>query len=397
MKILLLGGDGFCGWPTALHLSGQGHDVTIVDNLSRRHIDNELGVSSLTPIAPIDVRLNAWKQITGRTIAALHMDVAREYDRLEATIDRLAPDAIVHFAEQRSAPYSMKHARAKRYTVENNLAATQNVLCALVETGVDAHLVHLGTMGVYGYGGGLRIPEGYLTVEVDDSTGTRTQREILFPPDPGSIYHMTKTQDQLLFYFYNKNDGLRITDLHQGVVWGTQTRETRLDERLINRFDYDGDYGTVLNRFLMQAAVGHDLTVHGQGGQTRAFIHIQDTVRCIEMAIANAPQRNERVRIYNQMTETWRVGELARLVADMTGARIAYLDNPRREAAENDLCVDNACLLHLGLEPTTLRGSLLNEIIDIAQRYADRCDDARIVATSQWVQPREQPRQRAAS
>lgn len=398
MKILILGGDGFCGWPTALHLSGQGHDVTIVDNLSRRHIDNELGVASLTPIAPIDVRLNAWKQITGRTIAALHMDVAREYDRLEATIERLAPDAVVHFAEQRSAPYSMKHARAKRYTVENNLAATQNILCALVETGVDAHLVHLGTMGVYGYGGGLRIPEGYLTVEVDDSSGARTQREILFPPDPGSIYHMTKTQDQLLFYFYNKNDGVRITDLHQGVVWGTQTRETRLDERLINRFDYDGDYGTVLNRFLMQAAVGHDLTVHGSGRQTRAFIHIQDTVRCIEMAIGNAPNAGERVRIYNQMTETWRVGELAKLVARLTGAPIRHMANPRREAAENDLCVDNRCLLDLGLEPTTLRGALLTEIVDVAQRYADRCDTSRIVATSQWVQPpRDQRRQLAAS
>ncbi|GAB3675345.1 NAD-dependent epimerase/dehydratase family protein [Salinisphaera aquimarina] len=385
MKILILGGDGFCGWPTALHLSGQGHDVTLIDNLSRRHIDTELGVGSLTPISPLDVRLNAWKQVTGHTIAALHMDVAREYDRLEATIERLAPDAIVHFAEQRSAPYSMKHSRAKRYTVENNLSATQNVLCALVETGIDAHLVHLGTMGVYGYGGGLRIPEGYLTVEVDDSDGIRTQREILFPPDPGSIYHMTKTQDQLLFYFYNKNDGIRITDLHQGVVWGTQTRETRLDERLINRFDYDGDYGTVLNRFLMQAAIGHDLTVHGSGGQTRAFIHIQDTVRCIGMAIGAAPAQGERVRIFNQMTETWRVGELAALVARLTGAHIAYLPNPRREAAANDLCVDARCLLDLGLEPTTLRDNLLTEIVDVAERYADRCDRSRIPSTSQWV------------
>lgn len=385
MKILILGGDGFCGWPTALHLSGQGHDVTVIDNLSRRHIDNELGTASLTPISTLPTRLQAWRDITGRSIAALHMDVAREYDRLEATIELLTPDAIVHFAEQRSAPYSMKHARAKRYTVDNNLNATQNVLCAMVETSIDAHLVHLGTMGVYGYGGGLRIPEGYLTVEVDDSHGQRVEREILFPPDPGSVYHMTKTQDQLLFYFYNKNDGLRITDLHQGVVWGTQTRETRLDTRLINRFDYDGDFGTVLNRFLMQAAVGHGLTVHGAGGQTRAFIHIQDTVRCIEMAIGAPPAAGERVRIINQMTETWRIRELARLVADLTGARIDHLDNPRQEAAENDLAVDNDCLLDLGLEPTTLRGSLLSEIVDIARRYAHRCDPSRIPCTSRWV------------
>ena len=211
-------------------------------------------------------------------------------------------------------------------------------------------------MGVYGYGtAGVKIPEGYLRVKIDTDEGTEVEQEILYPVNPGSVYHMTKTQDQLMFAFYNKNDGTRVTDLHQGIVWGTQTAETRLDERLINRFDYDGDYGTVLNRFLMQAAVGYPLTVHGTGGQTRAFIHIQDTVRCIQLAIENPPEPGERVRVFNQMTETHRVVELAKLVSSLTGAEIDHVENPRKEAAENELFVANDHLLELGLNPITLR------------------------------------------
>jgi UDP-sulfoquinovose synthase len=239
---------------------------------------------------------------------------------------------VVHFAEQRAAPYSMKSAQHKRYTVDNNLNATNDILAAIVDSGLDIHLAHLGTMGVYGYGtAGMKIPEGYLKVRVETPQGWADQ-EILYPANPGSIYHMTKTQDALLFQFYARNDKLRITDLHQGIVWGTQTAETRTDERLINRFDYDGDYGTVLNRFLMQAAVGYPLTIHGTGGQTRAFIHIQDTVRCVELALNNPPQRGDRVSILNQMTETHRVRDLADLVARQTGAEVAHIENPRQEA-----------------------------------------------------------------
>src|SRR4051794_17417858 len=328
LRVLVLGGDGFCGWPTSLYLSARGNDVTIADNLSRRRIDEELGVSSLTPIRPLDERVRAWREVSGLEIDVAVLDVARDYDALLELLERFRPEAVVHFAEQRAAPYSMKSSRHKRYTVDNNVNATHNLLAALVEAELDAHVVHLGTMGVYGYkSAGATIPEGYLEVRVEGPEGDDVEREILYPADPGSVYHTTKTLDQLLFAFYAKNDDLRITDLHQGIVWGTQTEQTSRDERLINRFDYDGDYGTVLNRFLMQAAIGHPLTVHGTGGQTRAFIHIRDTVRCIELAITNPPETGDRPRVLNQITETHRILDLAKMVGDVMGVEIAYLPN----------------------------------------------------------------------
>ncbi|MHB8246298.1 MAG: NAD-dependent epimerase/dehydratase family protein [Acidimicrobiales bacterium] len=392
MRVLVLGGDGFCGWPTSLHLSDNGHDVVIVDNLSRRNIDNELEVNSLTPISPMGVRLAAWKELGGAEITFKRFDVAEHYHRLLSLLEEWRPEVVVHFAEQRAAPYSMKSSWHKRYTVTNNLNATNNLLAALVESGVDAHVIHLGTMGVYGYGtAGMKIPEGYLRVKLETDEGKTIEQEILYPPNPGSIYHLTKTQDQLLFAYYAKNDKLRVTDLHQGIVWGTQTEQTSRDERLINRFDYDGDYGTVLNRFLMQAAVNYPLTVHGTGGQTRAFIHIQDTVRCIGLAMTDPPERGERVRILNQMTETHRVRDLAELVASITGAEIDHVENPRNEDAENDLHVENRRLLSLGLEPVTLAEGLLKEVTDIAQKYSDRCNRDKIPCRSLWRASADKP------
>jgi UDP-sulfoquinovose synthase len=385
MRVLVLGGDGFCGWPTSLYLSDRGHDITIIDNLSRRKIDIDLEVESLTPIRPISERLRAWKEVSGKEISFISLDLATEYDRLVAVLQDLRPEAIVHFAEQRAAPYSMRSTATKRYTVDNNVRATHNLLTALVDTGIDAALAHLGTMGVYGYGwsGTAPIPEGYLTVKVPTPDG-ELEREILHPANPGSVYHMTKTLDQLLFSFYAKNDQLRITDLHQGIVWGTQTPQTIRDERLINRFDYDGDYGTVLNRFLMQAAIGHPLTVHGSGGQTRAFIHIRDTVRCIELAITNPPATGSKPLVLNQVTEVHRVVELAKMVADRMGVEVAYLPNPRQEAEENELRVRNDQFLALGLEPTTLSEGLLEECTEIAAKYRDRVDPTKIIARSVW-------------
>lgn len=390
MKIIVFGGDGFCGWPTALHLSNIGHDIVIVDNLSRRKIDIELGVESLTPIAQIKDRISAWREISGKTIQFFNIDIATQYDRVLHLINEYKPDAVIHFAEQRAAPYSMKGQDEKRYTVDNNIRATHNICVAIVESDLDIHLIHLGTMGVYGYTShGMQIPEGYLKVQITGYNQEKFDEEILYPANAGSVYHMTKTLDQLIFAYYNRNNKMRITDLHQGIVWGTQTKETKLDPRLINRFDYDGDYGTVLNRFLMQAALGYPLTVHGTGGQTRGFIHIQNTVRCLELSVNNPPEKNDRVLIRNQITETHRVRDLAKLVAHLTDAKIQYVSNPRNEDAENELDVDHRCFLDLGLDPITLQDGLLKEIYEISQKYKSRCDISKIPCVSYWTKEQQ--------
>ncbi|MFI5717900.1 NAD-dependent epimerase/dehydratase family protein [Nocardia sp. NPDC051750] len=390
MRVMVLGGDGFCGWPSALHLSASGHDVTIVDSLVRRETDDELGVRSLTPIHEPVERLAAWREVSGQDIDLVRLDVAHDYEQLTEVLAAVQPDTVVHFAEQRSAPYSMKSPWHKRYTVDNNVNGTHNLLAAVVALELDVHIVHLGTMGVYGYESvPVDLPEGYLTVSYPGRDGRMYSREILYPTKPGSVYHLTKSLDQLMFQFYARNDGVRITDLHQGIVWGTQTEETARDPRLINRFDYDGEYGTVLNRFLVEAAIGYPLTVYGTGGQTRAFININDSIRCIRMAVESGGEVGTSVRVMNQITETHRVADLARLVSRTIGAEIHRVPNPRQEAVENELAARNDHLLELGLNPIALDSSLLEAEAEVVRKYCDRVDSSRIPSHSYWNEARK--------
>jgi UDP-sulfoquinovose synthase len=361
-NVVILGGDGFCGWPAALHLSAAGHEVTIVDNFSRRRIDTELGTEPLAPIAPIETRIRAWQEVSGRTIRFTELDVRQDYEALEALFCDLQPSTIVHFAEQRSAPYSMLSSKTRRYSVENNVSATHNVLVAISQACARAHLIHLGTIGVYGYAtAGLKLPEGYLPITAKGSDGREIHREVLYPGEPDSVYHMTKALDQQLFAFYARQNKLRCTDLHQGVVWGSQTSKTLLDARLVNRFDYDAIYGTVVNRFLVQAATGHPLTVYGTGQQTRGFIHLEDSVWCIERALQTPPAAGDRVRIINQVAETHGIASLASAVSKLTGAEIRFVPNPREEPVGNEFEVDRNILTNLGLKARTFESSLRDE------------------------------------
>ena len=380
MKIFVLGGDGFCGWPTALKLAKEGHDVLIIDNLSRREIDTELNSNSLTNIYDIKDRLRAARE-QGWDIGFWKIDIAKDYYHFAKAVDELKPHAIVHFAEQRAAPYSMISEHERRYTVDNNMSTTHNVLNAIVDHCPDCHLVHLGTMGVYGYSKEFgSIPEGYLNVKINS---TEKNVDILYPTNPGSVYHMTKSMDQLLFQFYNKNWNIKITDLHQGIVWGTQTPETMQDDRMVNRFDYDGVYGTVLNRFISQAATGNELTVYGTGGQKRAFIHIQDTANCVNLAIDNPPDTS-KVRIFNQVSEVRSVKELADIISKQYGAAIRFHDNPRKELSENDLEVDNQGLRSLGFEPIKLNAGLINDVQYIASQMKNNLKKENILSSPKW-------------
>ena len=351
----------------------------------RAQIDLDLGCDSLTPIASMEERLKAWEEVSGKKMPFVNLDVALEYDELCALLTKEKYDTVIHFAEQRAAPYSMKDQKKKRYTIDNNLGGTHNLLCAVVESGHDTHVVHLGTMGVYGYGtSGGEIPEGYINVILP---GGR-ESKILHPAYPGSIYHATKVLDATLFQFYNKNDGVRCTDLHQGIVWGTNTELSAKDPRLTNRFDYDSDYGTVLNRFLMQSALDIPLTVYGTGGQTRGLIHISDTAKCIEIAVNNPPAEGEPVEIFNQIAETRRVRDLAEMIAKMTGCGVKNIPNPRQEAAENDLEVSNQKFRDLGFKPTLVDEGLFKEVREITEKYKDRCIKEKVLPSSFWNKKR---------
>lgn len=380
MKIMVLGGDGFCGWPTALKLAKAGHEVLIVDNMSRRDIDEELKSNSLTDIKSLAQRVACARHL-GMDISFVDLDVTWHYE-MEELVSKFKPSTIVHFAEQRAAPYSMIGSKQRQYTVNNNITATHNILDIIVAVDPSIHLVHLGTMGVYGYSKDFGdIPEGYLDMTVK-STGKDVS--VLYPTNPGSVYHMTKSLDQIMFQFYNKNWGLKITDLHQGIVWGTQTEETLLHDDLINRFDYDGVYGTVLNRFISQAAANIPLTVYGVGGQKRAFIHIEDTARCIKLACENEPKDTSRVRIFNQVSEVRSVMELAKILRDKYNCNIQQVENPRKELAENDLAVSNAGLVSLGFEPITLNDALIEDVRFIAEQTKGKLKVENVLSSPKW-------------
>lgn len=386
-NVLVLGADGFCGWPTVLHLAACGYNVAGLDNMSRRRIDEKQGWNSLTPIADPFTRTERarqyWKFIGFKNV---DLDDIGVFDDIAGTIDRYEIDAVVHFAEQRSAPYSMRDANIAQFTVENNITVTHNVLQGIKISKRRPHLVHLGTMGVYGYGrlGVPTTPEGYIEARfsnTDDIT------EILHPMYPGSVYHMTKCMDQIMFQFYAQNDGLRITDLHQGIVWGTQTSETMVHPELINRFDYDGDFGTVLNRFLVQAALDVPFTIYGSGKQTRAFIHISDTVECVRMAIDSPPNTGDRVKIVNQVAETASVYDVAERVADAIErpmSIINHMENPRKEAAENSLAVDNTTFRSLGWQPIVMNGETLQKEYQVAHNFRHNANKSIIMPEVKW-------------
>src|SRR5579872_696077 len=381
MRIAVLGGDGYCGWATALYLSKKGHSVAIVDNFIRRQWDFELGVQTLTPIRPLSERLRAWQELTGKRIDLFVGDVM-DYDFLASTIKSFEPEAVIHFAEQRAAPYSMIDRKHAVFTQVNNVVGTLNLLFALKELQPDCHLVKLGTMGEYGTPN-IDIEEGYITIEHNGRKDT-----VPYPKQPGSFYHLSKVHDSHNIMFACKIWKLRATDLNQGVVYGTVTDEVALDEALINRFDYDEVFGTVLNRFCVEAAISHPLTVYGRGGQTRGFLDIRDTVRCVELACLN-PAASGEFRVFNQFTEQFSVLDLAHHVqaaAKKLGLKVQidHLADPRVEAETHYYNAKHSKLIDLGLEPHLLSDSLLDSMIGIALKYVDRIDTSVFMPHVNW-------------
>ncbi|HEY1626080.1 MAG TPA: NAD-dependent epimerase/dehydratase family protein [Streptosporangiaceae bacterium] len=378
MKIMVLGGDGYLGWPTALHLSAQGHEVAVVDNFARRGYDNELGVESLVPIASLQTRIEVWRELTGRNIRYYIGDLCDAQFTYQV-IEDFKPMAVVHYAEQRAAPYSMIDRKHAVYTQQNNVIGTLNLLYAIAELNPDIHLVKLGTMGVYGTPN-IDIEEGWLELE---HNGRRDR--MLFPKRPGSFYHLSKVHDSYNMEFACRIWDLRATDLNQGVVYGQQTPETAIDERLATRFDYDAVFGTVLNRFTIQAVLGQPLTVYGTGGQIRGIIDIRDTMRCIQLACENPADRGD-FRVFNQMTESLSVQEIADTVARAYPGEVTieHLDNPRVEAPEHYYKVTHTKLVDLGLEPHLLSDTLIESLFDITKQYAHRVRVDALLPTVNW-------------
>ncbi len=378
MRILVLGGDGYLGWPSALHLSASGHDVAVADSLVRRGYDHELGVESLVPIASIDDRVNAWKDLTGKEIAVFEGDITQP-DFAHHIVEDFRPRSIVHFAEQRSAPYSMMDQQHAVYTQVNNVVGTLNILYAIADSDRDIHLVKLGTMGEYGTPN-IDIEEGWIEIHHKGRTDT-----LLYPKRPGSFYHLSKVHDSHNIEFACRVWGLRATDLNQGIVYGQATDETSLDPLLATRLDYDAVFGTVLNRMVVQAVLGLPLTVYGQGGQIRGLINIVDTVECVRISCENPPDRGE-FRVFNQFTEQMSVLEIAQTVARTYPGpcQIAGIDNPRVEAESHYYRAAHTRLLELGLVPHLLSETLLSSLFGIVDRHRDRVNPEAVLPGIRW-------------
>ena len=381
MRILVVGGDGYCGWATALYLSERGHDVAIADSLIRRHWDATLGIDTLTPIAPIRHRVAKWHELTGKQIPVYIGDIC-DYPFVQRFMREFEPESIVHFGEQRSAPFSMIDREHAVMTQVMNVSGTLNLLFAIKEFNSEIHLVKLGTLGEYGQPN-IDIEEGYITIRHNGR-----EDRLPYPMQPGSFYHLSKVHDSHNIRFACRIWGLRATDLNQGVVYGVLTDQTARHDLLVNRFDYDEVFGTVLNRFCIQAAIGHPLTVYGKGGQTRGFLDIRDTVRCIELAATNPAARGE-FRVFNQFTEQFNLNDLATMVQKVGTAEglkieVRHVENPRVEKEDHYYNAKHTALVDLGLVPHLLNESLLDSLLHFAIRYKDRVDNAHMMPTVTW-------------
>ncbi len=387
MRVLILGGDGYLGWPTAMRFSARGHEVSVVDNFSRRMWHERHGTDSLTPIRPLDERIAAWHEVSGNEIRS-YVGAIEDPGFLEEVVVETRPEAVVHYGEQPSAPFSMANREQAVETQYTNVIGTLNLLWFLRDHAPNCHLVKLGTMGEYGTPN-IDIEEGFIEIEHKGRTDT-----LPFPKLPGSLYHLSKVHDSHNIHFACRVWGLRSTDLNQGVVYGIETDETAQDERLCTRFDYDEWFGTVLNRFCVQAVVGHPLTIYGKGGQTRGFLNIRDTLQCVELAVANPPADGE-YRVFNQFTEQFSVSELAELVREAGGevgyeVHVDHLDNPRVEAEEHYYNPVHTKLLDLGLRPSYLGEELVESMLHAIERHRGRVIDSAIDPRTQW-KPSHEP------
>jgi len=381
MRVIVTGGDGYLGWPQAMYLSKRGYDVCVVDNFSRRLWDLEGGTESLIPIAPLHDRAAAWREISGKSIQIAVGDLT-DFAFISGVVRDFKPDAIVHYGEQRSAPFSMIDRRHSVLTQVNNIVGTLNAVYAIREHVPECHLVKLGTMGEYGTPN-IDIEEGFIEITHNGRTDT-----LPFPKQPGSFYHLSKVHDSHNIQFACKIWGIRATDLNQGVVYGIETDETMLDERLATRFDYDGIWGTVLNRFCIEAAIGHPLTVHGKGGQTRGYLNIRDTMRCIEIAIEK-PAKPGEYRVFNQFTEQFSVAQLADLIQAAAkhkgrNVEIQHIADPRVEAEVHYYNAKHTKLIDLGLKPRLLSDTLIDSVLDKVEKYKGRVKKDRIEALVNW-------------